>query len=199
MSSSARAVRWVRRHPKASGVLAVLVTIGAVFGGDEEKPETEPAARPFVALPGPAPTTARTTPARTTPAPPSPAPTPTPTRARVPVRTTAAPVPVATRTTQAPRPVAAPALSCTASVTNTAPRKGSTTTVVVRTQPGAEATATAYYKTTSTSHDSVAGSTGTARIPFNIGGATSGYRVDVEVVVTKGAGTGTCSTFFVPR
>jgi hypothetical protein len=90
-------------------------------------------------------------------------------------------------------------LTCAASMTNASPTRNSTTTVVVKTgAAGAQVSATAHYKSTSTAHSATAGSGGVAQIPFRIGQATLGYRVQVTVAVSAGSASATCSTAFVP-
>jgi len=98
-----------------------------------------------------------------------------------------------------PKPKPAPALACSASMSNPRPAQYSTTTAIVRTAAGASVTATAYYKTTDTSHTATAAGNGVASIPFKISRATKGYRVDVEVTVSLGDRSASCSTSFTPR
>jgi hypothetical protein len=84
-------------------------------------------------------------------------------------------------------------------MTNASPVDGATTDVIVSTgEAGAEVTATAHYKTTTTSHTAAAAGTGTADIPFRISRATPGYQVEVDVTVTASGGTETCATSFTP-
>jgi len=96
------------------------------------------------------------------------------------------------------KPVAPPPLTCTASMSNSTPSDYSTTDVLVATAPDAGVTTTAHYKTTDTTHTAVADSTGHADIPYRISRATPGYTVTVDVAVTSGARTGSCSTSFTP-
>ena len=83
-------------------------------------------------------------------------------------------------------------------MSNTKPTHNQTTTVEVTTQPGAQVSATAHYKTTSTTHGGVADGTGHAAVPFDISTATVGYTVGVDVSVTDDGGTGHCVTSFTP-
>lgn len=108
--------------------------------------------------------------------------------------------PPAPTTASAPKTTApaAAALSCTASMSNPHPAKRSTTDVLVATAAGAGVTASAHYKTTVTTHTGAADGSGHASIAFNIGGATTGYTVTVEVTVSSGAHTASCSTSFTP-
>ena len=89
-------------------------------------------------------------------------------------------------------------LACSASMTDATPTRYSTTTVVVRTAAGADVSATAHYKSTSTTHTAVADGSGVARLPFMISGATLGYTVVVDVIATSGSAHATCSTSFTP-
>lgn len=142
-----------------------------------------PAPKPTVAAaPSPSSTTARKV---ATPVPASaPAPRPAP-----------APAP---RPAPAPTPRPAP-LSCSASVSNASPSDYSTVDVFVQTAAGAQVQATANYRTTSTTHSSAAGSDGSADIPFRISRATPGYTVTVDVQVSLGSASASCSTSFTPQ
>lgn len=109
--------------------------------------------------------------------------------AAAPTPTTAATVPVTLRKS----------LSCTASMSNSAPTDYSTTDVIVHTAAGASATTTAHYKSTSTTHTGTATSSGVATIAYDISRATVGYPVTVDVTVSAGRATASCSTSFTPR
>lgn len=134
-----------------------------------EAPSPSPPRVPTVVAPVPAPI-----------APPRPAPVPAP-----------QPSPVS-----APRPAA---ISCSARVSNASPADYSTVDVFVHTAAGAQVQATANYRTTSTTHNAVAGSDGTAEVPFRISRATPGYTVAVDVQVSKSGASATCSTSFTPH
>ena len=59
--------------------------------------------------------------------------------------------------------------------------------------------ATAYHKTTSTTHQAVVGASGIAYVDYYISGATPGYRVAVVVQVRRRHRSGTCTTSFAPH
>lgn len=103
-------------------------------------------------------------------------------------------------TTATTSPAVQPAsVTCTASMSNTAPSDNSTDYVYVRTSAGVNVSATAHYKSTNTTHTGTANSSGTASIAFDIGGATKGYTVQVDVTVSSGGASGSCSTAFTPQ
>ncbi|TAM90509.1 MAG: hypothetical protein EPN43_05560 [Jatrophihabitans sp.] len=92
------------------------------------------------------------------------------------------------------------AATCTASMSVSDPSQNSTTDVIVSTGvPGAQVSATAHYKSTDTTRTGVAGSDGTARIPFDVGRATMGYQVQVEVTVSANGSSRSCGTAFTPQ
>ena len=109
---------------------------------------------------------------------------------------TAAPPPTAATTAPPAQPSS---LTCTASMSNPTPSDNSTDDVNVQTAAGAAVSATAHYKTTVTTHTGTADSSGKASIAFNIGGATKGYPVQVDVTVSEGGTTASCSTSFTPQ
>lgn len=113
-----------------------------------------------------------------------------------PAPSSAAPAPT-TATTAAPAQPAS--LTCTASMSNPTPTDYSTDDVNVDTAAGATVSATAHYKTTATTHTGTADGSGRASIAFDIGGATKGYTVQVDVTVSGGGRTGSCSTSFTPQ
>ena len=90
-------------------------------------------------------------------------------------------------------------LTCTASMSNSAPSDNTTDDVSVQTSAGASVTATAHYKSTNTTHSGTANGSGQASIPFDIGRATIGYTVKVDVTVSSGSATASCSTSFTPQ
>ena len=57
----------------------------------------------------------------------------------------------------------------------------------------------AHYKTTDTVKNTTANGNGVAYTIYAISSATPGYRVVVDVTVTKGDRSGSCSTAFTPR
>jgi hypothetical protein len=101
--------------------------------------------------------------------------------------------------TPTPTPSPPPSgLACTASMSNSTPAQHSVVDVDVSTSPAAAASATAHYKTTNTTHNGTADSSGDAAIPFNISDATIGFQVNVDVTVTLNGQSATCSTSFTP-
>jgi hypothetical protein len=85
-------------------------------------------------------------------------------------------------------------------VSNSTPARYTTVDVIVHTGvAGAGVTATAHYKTTDTTHSSVAASNGVAYIAFRISSATRGYTVNVDVTVTASGANQNCSTEFTPQ
>jgi hypothetical protein len=90
-------------------------------------------------------------------------------------------------------------LPCRAQMSKPNPREFSTTDVVVTTVPRAMAEATARYLISMVHEAAFASSHGTARIPYYISLSTPGYRVSVNVIVTAGGRSGSCTTSFTPR
>jgi hypothetical protein len=100
-----------------------------------------------------------------------------------------------------PTPTPSPppsALACTASMSDSTPAQHTTVDVDVSTSPTAAASATAHYRTTNTTHNGTADSSGDAAIPFNISDATIGFQVNVDVTVTLNGQSASCSTSFTP-
>ena len=95
----------------------------------------------------------------------------------------------------APAPPAAPSCSVSMSVPNpTTP--GSTETANISSNvPNAAVTVQASYKTTTSTFSGTTDSTGSGSVPFDIGSATAGYTVAVNVTV----GSARCSTSFTPQ
>lgn len=97
-------------------------------------------------------------------------------------------------------PVAeAGALTCRASMSDSTPKQYSNVDVRVRTSANAKVRTVARYKTTNTVKRGTANSSGRANIRYYISGASAGYRVRVDVTVTKSGRSRTCSTSFVPH
>ena len=94
---------------------------------------------------------------------------------------------------------AATRLPCSARMSNTSPTASTTTHVLVTTSRGAGVETVAHYKTTNTTHNATADSAGKADIAYRIYRATKGYRVVVNVTVTKGSASGSCKTSFTPQ
>ena len=90
-------------------------------------------------------------------------------------------------------------LPCAATATPVRPAQYSNVVIRVETAARADVTAVAHYKTTNTTKRAVADLHGIAKPTFYISGATVGYRVVVDVTVTKGLRRGSCSTSFVPQ
>jgi hypothetical protein len=98
----------------------------------------------------------------------------------------------------APSASAAP-LTCTASMSNTAPKTRTYVDVLVSTAARAAVTTTANYKTTKNTKHEKATVLGKARVPYYISTATPGFTVVVNVVVMSGGKSARCSTKFVPQ
>jgi len=139
--------------------------------------------------------------------------TPTPTATATPTRTftpTASP----TRTPAPPPPPVGTNVSCQdfpgyvqvcAWVSNGAPARYSNVTVygrlMVASAPvtGAPVHTVWHYKTTTATEDCTTGADGIGRCMRSIGGATSGYRVNVNVSITYAGSSYTSSTWFTPQ
>lgn len=90
------------------------------------------------------------------------------------------------------------ARACSAAMSFDTPWHHSTTDVEVKTKARATVKVYVHYKTTTSHKAARANSAGHAVLPFNIGDATYGYRVRVDVYVREGAFKGSCSTSFIP-
>jgi len=101
----------------------------------------------------------------------------------------------------APPASAAPAtaLPCRASMSNSHPRDYTTTDVRVKTAGHAGVTTVAHYRTVNRKHHRTANAKGRATVPYYISGATPGYKVIVDVYVSKGSRKGSCKTSFTPH
>ncbi len=99
----------------------------------------------------------------------------------------------------APAQAETSALTCRASMSDSTPKQYSNVYVRVRTAAYARVRTVAHYKTTNTVKRGTANSAGRANIRYYISGATPGYRVRVNVTVTKNGRTRTCTTSFVPH
>jgi hypothetical protein len=60
-------------------------------------------------------------------------------------------------------------------------------------------TTVAHYRTVARKYHRRANSAGRAAVPYYISGATPGYRVVVDVYVSRGSRKGSCSTSFTPH
>ena len=101
---------------------------------------------------------------------------------------------------QPPKKAGKPAaLTCRAAMSNGRPYQFTTTDVIVTTAGGALVQATAHYLTISVPEAAMASKQGVARIPYYISWSTPWYRVNVNVQVSQGSRTASCSTSFTPR
>jgi len=91
------------------------------------------------------------------------------------------------------------ALTCRAAMSKGRPYQFTTTDVIVTTAGGALVQATAHYLTISVPEAAMASKQGVARIPYYISWSTPWYRVNVNVQVSQGSRTASCSTSFTPR
>jgi hypothetical protein len=100
-----------------------------------------------------------------------------------------------------PLAISAPAssLACHASMTNSHPRDYTSTGVKVRTVPYAHIKTVAHYRTVNHPKHGTANARGQRTIWYYISGATPGYRVVVDVYVSRHHRTGSCSTSFTPH
>jgi hypothetical protein len=99
------------------------------------------------------------------------------------------------------RPTAAAAVaptsppSCTATISNARPARGTTVTVsVVSNQPNAPVQLSINYRTTTMNESATTDSTGRANVVLSVGAATIGYTVDIAIAI----GTARCATTFTP-
>jgi hypothetical protein len=90
-------------------------------------------------------------------------------------------------------------LSCSASMTNGHPADYTSTGVQVRTGAEAGIETVAHYKTTTHPKYGTASSSGRKTIWYYISGATPGYRVVVDVYVSRDGRKASCSTSFTPH
>ena len=85
--------------------------------------------------------------------------------------------------------------SCTATISNARPARGTTVTVsVMSNQPKAPVQLVITYRTTTMNQSATTDSAGSANVAVPIGAATIGYAVDVAVAI----GNARCSTTFTP-
>jgi hypothetical protein len=90
-------------------------------------------------------------------------------------------------------------LACGAAMTNRHPRDFTSTGVKVRTVAFAHIRTVAHYRTVNHPKHGTASSRGRRTIWYYISGATPGYRVVVDVYVSRRGRTGRCQTWFTPR
>jgi hypothetical protein len=101
-----------------------------------------------------------------------------------------------------PAGAAAPAATrptCRASMTNSHPRDFTSTGVRVRTAPYAHIKTVAHYRTVTHPKNRTANSHGRRTVWYYISGATPGYRVIVDVYVSRHGRANNCSTSFTPH
>lgn len=99
----------------------------------------------------------------------------------------------------APAAADAAALKCRAHVSDSTPKQYTNVFVGVKTAPRAKVRTVAHYKTTDTPRSARANRKGRASTKYYISGATPGYRVQVDVKVTKHGRSKTCATSFKPH
>ena len=95
--------------------------------------------------------------------------------------------------------VQAARLACSASMTNSHPADYTSTGVKVSTAAFAHIETVAHYKTVTHPKYGTANSAGKQTIWYYISGATPGYRVVVDVYVSRNGRKGSCSTSFTPH
>jgi hypothetical protein len=99
----------------------------------------------------------------------------------------------------APAVPQAAGLTCSASMTNSHPADYTSTGVKVGTSARADIETVAHYKTVTHRKYATAGSSGKKTVWYYISGATPGYRVVVDVYVSRDGRTRSCSTSFTPH
>lgn len=90
-------------------------------------------------------------------------------------------------------------LTCVATASPKTPKHGQAVIITTKTAARAAVTTTAHYKTTTTTHTGMASAAGVSKIRYDIGSATSGYTVVVDVAVALGVQHASCSTSFTPK
>gem|GEM_PF-2836727 len=90
-------------------------------------------------------------------------------------------------------------LTCHASMTNSHPRDYTSTGVKVRTVPFAHIKTVAHYRTVNHAKSRIANAQGRRTVWYYISGATPGYKVIVDVYVSRPHRNGRCSTSFTPH
>lgn len=88
-------------------------------------------------------------------------------------------------------------LTCKASMSDASPAQYTDVVVRVKTAPAAKVRTVAHYRTTDTVKRGKANSAGRANLKYYISGSTPGFRVRVDVTVTKNGRSRSCSTSFV--
>jgi hypothetical protein len=90
-------------------------------------------------------------------------------------------------------------LTCSASMTNSHPADYTSTGVEVRTAAYADIETVAHYRTVTHPKYRTANRAGQQTVWYYISGATPGYRVVVDVYVSRDGSKGSCSTSFTPH
>jgi hypothetical protein len=90
-------------------------------------------------------------------------------------------------------------LTCGASMTNSHPADYTSTGIKVRTAAYADIETVAHYKTVTHRKYRTANGAGQETVWYYISGATPGYRVVVDVYVSRHGSSGSCSTSFTPH
>ncbi len=90
-------------------------------------------------------------------------------------------------------------LTCSASMTNSHPADYTSTGVNVRTAAYADIETVAHYRTVTHPKYRTANGAGRQTVWYYISGATPGYRVVVDVYVSRDGSKGSCSTSFTPH
>jgi hypothetical protein len=99
----------------------------------------------------------------------------------------------------APAVVQAARLTCSASMTNSRPADYTSTGVNVSTTAFARIETVAHYRTVTHPKYATANGAGKQTVGYYISGATPGYRVVVDVYVSRNGRNGSCSTSFTPH
>ena len=84
-------------------------------------------------------------------------------------------------------------------MSNAHPADYTTTDVLVTTAGHSGVTTIAHYRTVNREHHRTANAKGKAKVPYYISGATPGFKVVVDVDVSKGSRKGSCKTSFTPH
>jgi hypothetical protein len=98
-----------------------------------------------------------------------------------------------------PPALSAAGLTCSASMTNSHPADYTSTGVKVGTAASADIETVAHYRTTTHRKYATASSSGRRTVWYYISGATPGYRVVVDVYVSRDGRKASCSTSFIPH
>jgi hypothetical protein len=94
---------------------------------------------------------------------------------------------------------AAARLTCSAAMTNSHPADYTSTGIKISTAAFAHIETVAHYKTVTHPKYGTASGSGKQTIKYYISGATPGYRVVVDIYVSRNGKKGSCSTSFTPH